>query len=204
VGMRNTEDRDEIEIYHDRIREVVASKLDKESLRGHHGRLAAVLEASGRANPEALAVHFQGAGDRGKASQYAQSAAEQASAALAFERAARLYRLALDLRSGQPGETRDLQVKLGEALSNAGRGEEAAKAYLRATDGAAITEKLEWQRRAAAQLLMSGHIDQGLVVIRKVLDSVGMRLAPAPWRALLSLLIGRARVRLRGLTFPGA
>ncbi len=198
---RKTEGRDEIEMYHDRIREVVASSLDLESLSGHHARLAAVLEASGRANPEALAVHFLGAGNREKAGWYAVTAADQASAALAFDRAARLYQLALGLSPSPPTAVRDLQVKLGDALSNAGRGAEGAKAYLVAVEGASAAQKLEWQRRAAAQLLISGHVDEGLVVTRALLGAVGMKLARAPWRALLSLLLGRARVRLRGLKF---
>jgi len=201
VRMRKTEGRDEIEMYHDRIREVVASELDPEILSAHHVRLAAVMEASSRANPEALAMHFLGAGNPEKAGRYAVTAADQASEALAFDRAARLYQLALGLSSSPPTEVRGLQVKLGDALSNAGRGAEAAKAYLAAVEGASEVQKLEWQRRAASQLLMSGHIDEGLVVTRAVLDAVGMKLAPAPWRALLSLLLGRARVRLRGLRF---
>src|SRR5262249_4547997 len=63
-------DQDEIEPYHDRIRETVAAHLPPATLRAHHQRLAVVLAASGRADPETLAVHFHGAGDPVQASLY--------------------------------------------------------------------------------------------------------------------------------------
>jgi hypothetical protein len=51
------------------------------------------------------------------------------------------------------------------------------------------------------QSLISGHIDDGLAALQTVLDATGMRLARTPLRALLSLLLRRAELRLRGLRF---
>ncbi len=48
---------------------------------------------------------------------------------------------------------------------------------------------------------MSGHLEQGIGVLRDVLAASGMRLAPAPWQALLSTLFRRAFINLRGLGF---
>jgi eukaryotic-like serine/threonine-protein kinase len=192
--------RQEIETYHDRIREAVSAQLAPEVLQGCHARLANALEASHRPDPEMLATHFHGAGNRNKAARYAAAGADQAAEALGFERAARLYRFALELDE-DGGRQSDLRVKLGEALSNAGRGAEAAEAYLAATAGASAGEVLEYRRRAAAQLLMSGHLEQGIGVLRDVLAASGMRLAPAPWRALLSTLFRRVLINLRGLGF---
>src|SRR5262249_23164739 len=78
---------------------------------------------------------------------------------------------------------------------------ESAGAYLAAVEGAGMAEAYEMQRRAAEQFLISGHIDEGLAVLRKFLSLVGMRLPETPKRALLSLLLRRAHLRLRGFRY---
>src|SRR4029077_3335731 len=99
----------------------------------------------------------------------------------------------------QPNASRrDLQVKLGDALANAGRGGEAGEAYLRAAENAGVAEALDLRRRAAEQLLISGHIDAGLSTLRQVLDRVGMKLPRTPTEAVLNLVRNRVQVRLRG------
>ncbi|MBI3694136.1 MAG: protein kinase [Acidobacteria bacterium] len=201
VRTRGTPELEEIETYHDRIRETVVARLSSEILKSHHHRLASALEASAHADPEMLAGHFQGAGDLERAAGYAAQAAGQAAEALAFQRAARLYRLAMELRPVEGIEARALNTKLGDALTCAGRGYEAAQAYVAAAEGAAAAEALELNRRAAEQLLISGHIDEGLARLRAVLSMVGMKLAKTPRGALLSLLARRVRLRLRGLKF---
>lgn len=191
----------QIETYHDRIRETVAARLDPAALRSCHQRLAGAWEACGRADPETLAVHFQGAGENGKAATYAVQAAAQAAEALAFDRAARLYRLALELRPEAAVENRVLRAQLGDALANAGRGGEAAQEYLAAVEGAAEAEAMELERRAALQLLFSGRLDQGLKVLRRLTQRLGMKMAATPRQALLSLVLRRAQLTLRGLRF---
>ncbi|MBV8613918.1 MAG: protein kinase, partial [Acetobacteraceae bacterium] len=67
-----------IEAYHDRVREAVVARIPPGERAGHHRRLATVLEGTGRADPEVLAVHYQGAGEPGRAATYYAKAAEQA------------------------------------------------------------------------------------------------------------------------------
>src|SRR4029453_347015 len=108
-----------------------------------------------------------------------------AAAALAFERAARLYRVALDLQPGAPSERYRLWMKLGDALANGGRVIEAAQAYLTAAQGADASERRELQRQAAEQFLMGGYLDEGLKLLRSVLSAAGLSLPATSRRALL-------------------
>ncbi|HQR66103.1 MAG TPA: AAA family ATPase, partial [Thermoanaerobaculia bacterium] len=200
IRSHRTKGRDALETTHDQIRESVVRGLSPGTAKLRHARLARALEAWGQADPEAVAIHFSAAEELETAAEYVRQAARQASTALAFDRAARLYRAALNLGAPET-EERALRVALGDALANAGRGAEAAEAFSTAARGANAADRLELQRRAADQLLRSGHIDRGLAAIREVLGSVGMKLAGGPVRALLSLLLHRAWIRVRGLRF---
>jgi hypothetical protein len=191
----------EIETYHDRIREALVTGLAPAALREHHRRLALVLEAVRRSDPEALAVHFREAGEPGRAGTYYALAAAQAAEALAFDRAAKLYRLALELQAPPGVEGSRLRARLADALAHAGRGAESAREYLRAADSAGAAEALDLRRHAALQLLSSGHVDDGLAALRAILRAVGMKVPETPRRALWSLAWQRLRLRWRGLGF---
>jgi eukaryotic-like serine/threonine-protein kinase len=194
--------QDEVEVYHDQIRETVVRHLSPAELKTRHRLLAVTLESRGHADLERLAVHFEGGGDRDRAGRYYAEAADQTSEALAFVRAVKLYRKAIELRAGATGsEIGQLWAKLGDALANAGRGPESAQAYFTATATANAAEAFELQRRATMQLLISGHVDEGLEALRKVLRPMGMTLPSTPQRALASLLARRLLLRLRGLSF---
>lgn len=194
-------DHEEIEIYHDRIRETVVAHLPPDRLRWYHQRLAQAIAASGSVDPELLAGHYRGAGDLAKAGEYYARGAEQAAATLAFDHAARLYRTALTLHEGPAEVARELWRKLGDALANAGRGTEAAQAYLDAAKSAPAEETLELKRLATTQFLISGDVELGLSLLRTLLDPLGLRVPETPARSLVSLLWHRAILRLRGLRF---
>jgi hypothetical protein len=138
-----------------------------------------------------------------RAASFAALAAERATRALAFSRAARLYQHALDL-APEDGAATSWRVKLGDALSCMGRSGDAALVYLEAAKALGREESLELMRRAAEKLLVSGHVDEGIAGMRTVLQSVGLKLAETPRRALFSLLFRRARLKLRGLRFRPA
>lgn len=190
----------EVEVYHDRIREAVLAAAEAATLRHHHRRLAESLEARGDADPGLLAVHFRATKETARAARYAATAAERAAAALAFDRAIRLYRMALELESDGAARHR-LRVGLGATLAHAGRNREAAEAYLAAVVESPREESLAVQRAAAESLLVSGHVDRGLSVLGHVLRRVGLRLEPRPGRLIVRHWLRRLRLRLRGFRF---
>src|SRR5688572_33246917 len=87
----------------------------------------------------------------------------------------RLYRMSLELWDAVADEG-SVRARLADALANASRGEEAARAYLAAATSSQPYEALELTRRAGEQFLISGAIDEGLEVFKTVLAMVGMKL----------------------------
>jgi hypothetical protein len=189
-----------IEASHDRVAEAVRAGITADEERRLHRSLAAALEAAGAAHrePDALVRHLEAAGETARAAELATRAAGLAAASAAFDNAAELYRTALrlDARSGE--ERRRLLLLLAEALTNAGRGAEAADLYLEAAVGADEATRIDSQRRAAEQLIVTGHVERGLAIVSEVLLEIGERLPSTPLRALLSLLWTRARLFVRG------
>ncbi|MGC2637325.1 MAG: protein kinase [Acidobacteriaceae bacterium] len=98
--------RDEVETYHDRIRETVLANLSHDARRDRHATLAACLEASGEATSDTLAVHFEAGGEPQKAGQFYELAAQESAKALAFERAEEFYNKARQLVSDPAARTR--------------------------------------------------------------------------------------------------
>ncbi len=200
-----TED-DSIEIYHDRIRETALKSIAADELPRIHLEIGRALEADSGADAVALSHHFRQAGEDQIATQHTIKAAQQAGEALAFDRAAELYRVALELGALPEDEVPHLEARLADALANAGHLYDSAKAYLRATDNGSRREHFEWTRRAAEHLLTSGHAEEGRTVLDVVLGSVGLSVPKSNARAIASLVrhrmalsIGGTRVRLRHL-----
>ena len=192
---------DVVETYHDRVRESVVQRLRPDTIRQHHARLASTLEATGTADAETVAGHYEGAGDLLKAGHYYTLAAGAAATALAFDHAATFYRQALRALAADPSVNTALQRELGRALSNAGRGFEAAEAYLAAVRTAPADEHFDLERMAAEQYCISGYVREGRVIFQRLLRRVGLRMPSNPAVVLATLLYRRARLWARGLEF---
>jgi hypothetical protein len=190
-----------VEPTHDRIRETILATLPPSVLRERHTQLARALEAMPGVDLEALAVHLLGAGDKDRAAQYAERAAEQGVAKLAFDQAVRLFRLTLRIIGPESSEMRRLSTRLAAVLEWSGRGGEAALVYLDAAKGAPAGERIELERAAAEQLLACGRIDEGALVLRGVLASMGIHAPTTALGALLWLLVHRVWLRIIGLDF---
>ena len=194
-------DDDLLTTWHDRVRTAVAARLPPDVTADCHRRLAEALVAAGRDDPEALAVHYRGAGERVQAADCYERAAGRAAAALAFEHAARLYQQVLELGMRDATDARRLRELRADALANAGRGAEAAPEYLALAVGAPADTALDLRRKASGQYLISGHVAEGVAAARTVLTAVGMGWPATPFRALLALLASRFRLWCRGLRF---
>jgi hypothetical protein len=193
--------RDPIEPYHDRVRDAALSHIDVSARPALHAALAGALEAAPDRDNEALAVHWLGAGDNVKAAVWAAAAAADAARLIAFDRAARLYRMARDANPSLIVDGEPVRLRFADALAAAGRGAEAGDAFLAAVEDVAPERRLDLEQRAAEQYLRAGHVDTGLVVLRRVLDAAGMSLPATPGRALSSFLYRRMLLTLRGKSF---
>ena len=176
---------DEVETYHDRIRETVVNLLGTERRRELNRRLAAELEQAPGTDPETLGVHFEGAGELAKAGHYYALSADEASEALAFDRAVKLYRRALELSPEDPAATRRIPRPAGGCAGQRRSRCRGGASVPRGSPGRLQLERVELQRRAAYQFLVSGHIDEGLSAFGAILDPLGLSLPPTPRRALL-------------------
>jgi eukaryotic-like serine/threonine-protein kinase len=191
---------DLVECYHDRVRESISARLSPATERAHHAALAAALESSGAGmGPQVLVRHLEAAGETARAAAQAELAARRAAETLAFDRAAELYRTALRLGRHAGEDRRRLEIDLGDALVNAGRGAEAADVFLTAAEGADAATRLECRRKAAEHLLGTGQTQRGIEALAGVLAEFGETFPATPSAALWSLLWHRMRLRARGL-----
>lgn len=188
-----------VEPYHDRIRESVLTRLAASRLSAIHLRLAQAMESRGVDEPETLSEHFLEGGQRARAAVYAGRAASQAARKLAFERAGSLYQRALTL-APESADRAGWQIGLAEALANAGRGVDAADAYLAAASLPGV-DAAEMRRAAADHLLRCGRVRQGLEVIDALAESVGLGIRRSRTRTIARVVGRRAWLRLRGLAF---
>lgn len=187
------------EILHDKLRVAICEGLDPERARLCHGRLAATLEQAGSADPGVLAHHFRAAGDADKARLWYERAGDQASQGTAFERAAALYRRAIEGATGV--DARRVTHKLAQSLASAGRGAEAARAFLSVAAELNADAAVELQQRAAEQFLRAGHVAESLDVFGPLLARTALAFPRTPDSALASLLFRRMRLKLRGIAF---
>ncbi len=206
-------------VYHDRLREAVVQGLSADALRVTHHTLARALARGAVTDAESLAMHWLGAGDKDQAWTYTVAAADRAADALAFARAADLYRAALSLAPSR--FTATVTVLLANSLANAGRPKEAALAYVQAlplvekvpprpmpqvyhntlaTTGKSAEDPLpsvlELRACAAEQYMKGGLVDDGLAIIQTVLAEVSIPYPKTPLRALITLVVFSFLVRV--------
>ncbi len=189
-----------VEPFHDRVRATIAGDLTADVRAARHRRLAVVLAAADRTDAEALAHHFEEAGEPGQAADY-YAAAGGSRRRRWPGRAADQFRRALDL--GDPGDPRrkDLTVARAAALAGATHGVEAAAVYAEAAALCGGAEAMVCRQRAAEQLIWAGRVSEGVKQLRGVLTAAGVAIPPTDRALRRSLVWLRVRVWLRGYRF---
>ncbi|HKU39754.1 MAG TPA: hypothetical protein VJR89_16450, partial [Polyangiales bacterium] len=206
IRTRGTRQTDHAETYHDRVREAITAALPAERVREIHARVARASEIWGVGEPEQLVVHYAEAGEGGRAGETALQAARSAANKLAFNRAADLFRKAIELLGDADGSRRrELYEDLGDALSNAGRGGPAAEAYLEAAAAAhGGWDASTLRRKAAQQFLRSGRVEEGTRLLEQLLSEVGVSGFHSNARVLTRLLWNKSVLRFSTFAMPPA
>jgi len=161
-------DSGSINVFHDRIRDTVLVHADASARRTRHLALAQSLERRGSSDLEALAYHFDAADERAQAGRYALAAGDAAMRALAFDRAATLYRLAIER---DPAAR--VHEKLADALLHAGSTAAAGEAYLAAAARTDASNATTLTGLAGEYLLSGGDYVAGLHALDEALGRVG-------------------------------
>ncbi|MBM4784003.1 MAG: serine/threonine-protein kinase PknK [Archangiaceae bacterium] len=188
-----------IEPYHDTLRRAVERTIGPTEALARHASIADAL-ARFDGDPELLAAHLHASNQLDAAADQALRGAHRAMSTLAYNHAADLFSKVLAWAPGR-ADAHAVRLALGTALSNAGRGADAAEVLLVAARAAPATEALELKTRAGAQLLRAGHVERGLDLTRTALKARGLSLARSPQGAFASMVWTRARLKLRGYEF---
>ena len=184
--------------YHDCVREAVVQGLAPAVLKATHARIVAALDCAGIADPERLFLHCEAAGYLSRAGVNASLAAHAAVRKLAFNRAAELFRRAIELLGDDAAHDLQLHRALADALAHAGRSVKAAEAYLAAAAVVGGARSRELRRLAARHYLRGGVVETGTTLAMRALEDVGIRSPRGGSSAVADWLLQRTLLRFRG------
>lgn len=190
-----------LEVYHDRVREVTQASLSEEESQRIHASLLQQMSLQNRDDHDWLHTLALGAGQRKQAFRHGLLAAERASASLAFERAAELYRSCLTLVDGEL-ELHTLWMKLAAAHSHCRRGYDAARAYSSAAEHAPVAQRGALLQLAASHLVRSGRFDEGETMVQQVMQAEKLHVPKTAAGRLAALGWEHARIALRRFDVP--
>jgi energy-coupling factor transporter ATP-binding protein EcfA2 len=192
----------EIEIQHSQIRDAILGRVPEPERRAAHIRIAEALISSGHADLGMVAVQFARAGDSARAAEYSEKTAVAAESVFAFNRSAQFYSMALAMGEFDRRHTGVLYQRLANAYASAGRGADAAAAYLCAAEKAdSIEHASALRRHAAEEWIRSGNVREGVRVLASVGSEFNIHHTDSILRALPSIIWDRALLAARGLQY---
>jgi eukaryotic-like serine/threonine-protein kinase len=131
LRVKGTRGVEVIETYHDRIRDAVQEQLGDDERRTWHLRLVHAMQAEGHEDHERIGRHLAATGRVAEAVPRYLQAAEAATATLAFDRAADLFRRALAPGVLPPADEVRVRRERADVLMRQGRHDEAASELTR-------------------------------------------------------------------------
>jgi eukaryotic-like serine/threonine-protein kinase len=163
-----------VDSYHDKVPDTLLAKLPEVDARDGHLRLAQAHERRS-SDPATLSRHYFGGGEHDVAAVHAEQAGLQASASLAFARAAEFFHSARTWRTTVDAEKNRVLLRLeAESLANAGSLSTSGARWLEAAAIHSGSDALELRRRAVESLIASGEIDTASHELERLLESLGM------------------------------
>lgn len=191
-------DGESIELAHERVRDVMRLDRSTQEYKQVHAALARSYARLRPLDEEALGSHLELAGQTASAAEAYGRAADRALEALAFARAARLYRKSIALTGSQTES--DRHARLGDALTSGGYAPEAARAYLAAAKQDSPCA-LDLRRRAAELLLVCGHTESGNEVADALVARLSLPVVRNRVRNVLGASVRWLKLRATGFSF---
>lgn len=186
---RSSGHEDELEVYHDRIREAVLATEPRDHVVEVHRTLATALSDEAAPRYDLVVEHYLAASLEAQAARFARRAAEQANHVLALHRVPPLIELAL--AHSDVSEKATLYEQLGQAYALIGRNSLAARAYVASAElSQDAAQKWELGRMAMWQSLQAGELPQGLTLFAQLHRGLG-RPPPQPsmlWCILVAII----------------
>ncbi|MCA9707351.1 MAG: AAA family ATPase, partial [Myxococcales bacterium] len=203
LRVKGTRGVEVVEPYHDRIRDAVQAELGEPERRAWHLRLAEALLAEGTVDHERIGKHLEAGGRRKEAVPRYLRAAEAASAALAFDRAADLYRRARDAKILSSSDEVEVRNEYAMVLMRQARFDEAAGQldHARAMLHPGV-ERARILHKLGEVELNRGDVQAAAKALESALADLGQPVPQGRHRLLLGNL-REVAVQLRHTYFPG-
>ncbi|WP_164104072.1 serine/threonine-protein kinase [Candidatus Laterigemmans baculatus] len=209
-----------VEMYHDRISDVVLRTAGPRTCRGHHRRWARWLAKQADLSSAELARHWIAGGRTAAAVEPAIRAAEAARERLAFADAARWYAWAAEHveevsatwpRSSEASSARselpsaiELLQRAADCYAHCGRSGRAAGLFERLAEQSSGDDELRFRRFAAEHYICSGELAEARRTIAEVAPRLKLPRFHSPLRTKLEILWNLSRLRLLGPIDPAA
>tara|TARA_R110002096_G_scaffold215310_15_gene403195 strand:- start:15680 stop:19714 length:4035 start_codon:yes stop_codon:yes gene_type:complete len=195
--------KDQIDVYHDKVRESILEHLGDDQKVEFHWSLATAFEKHvDLATQFVLAVHFERGRDLEKAGKYYEGAGDEAMDQFAFDAAFEHYEKSQRFRPKlDNASVSRLLRKQAEARSHSGQGLQAGLKYREAISYAMGKDRDRFQHLATEQFLISGNLDEAIKGLQDLLEAAGLRKLP-PWLAAVKTVTRRLfRLKFRSLNF---